>query len=99
MEQQQEQQEQGRTTRGVQETVQSGDIEGVKKWIEEEGHDVNEPNVHNQDTILILSCRHNQFNLVKYLCENGNANVNQGKSNDGATPFFIACQEGYFEIV
>jgi len=47
----------------------------------------------NGVTPLYISSGHGHLDIVKLLAEEGNADVDKGLT-DGATPFFLACQQG-----
>ncbi|KAK8789860.1 hypothetical protein WA158_006640 [Blastocystis sp. Blastoise] len=74
----------------------SGDVTLLKKYIEEEGVQIDTPDYLGR-TPLQIAVISNQLEAVKYLLEKG-ANINATYSN-GRNMIHIACQYGYLDIL
>ncbi|KAL6626038.1 ankyrin, partial [Neocallimastix sp. 'constans'] len=66
-----------------------GNINEVKKLLNDNKNDINEKNKYG-DTPLIIACKKNNIELVEYLLTNDKLNINM-KSDYGINPLLVAC--------
>ena len=76
----------------------AGNLDCVRELAEDPGVDVNWADKEMKRTPLYRASGHNWPAIVEYLLRNPRTLVNQQMA-EGASPFFIACQGGWKDIV
>lgn len=77
---------------------ENGNIEEVKRLLNESNIDLNYLNSELKRTPLSIACYNGHIEIVKLLLNERKVDVNKGE-NSGATPFFSACENGNIEVV
>jgi len=62
------------------------------------GADINEQK-ENGDNVLTSACIHDQAEIVKFLVNSTDINLNHNRKSDGATPLLLACRKNAIECV
>jgi ankyrin repeat protein len=79
--------------------AREGDLSTIKRILEDDGFDPNQPfDENSDDTLLYQAVCELQEDIVQVLLNNERVNVNK-RGSQNLTPFWVACNWGYEKIV